>query len=247
MEIKMNKISEIISTPVISLYESELLGIIYNVIIDYRRKTCKFALILDEKDNIPRVIRFADIFKLGKDCIFVKNSACVEIQTNIDKELEDCTSIINLNAYNLDGEFIGTSIDAMVDDNYNISEIVLNNQTFVHVSNIINIGNSAILIDYNKVNISRFRPKQKIKLNVPEHVEDKVVILSNIINNKDEQQQSNKIITDFRFLVGRILNKDIVAINGELIARNGAIVTKDIINKASFYGKLVEIARYSKK
>ena len=70
------------------------------------------------------------------------------------------------------------------------------------------------------------------------------MILSDFINSETNTQ--NKIITDFRFLIGRILSQDVIALNGEMIARKDSIVTKDIVNKASSYGKLVEIARYSK-
>ena len=66
------------------------------------------------------------------------------------------------------------------------------------------------------------------------------------INQTQNSNTNNKIITDFRFLIGRILSQDIIAINGELIAKKDAIVTKEIVNKASHFGKLVEIARYSK-
>ena len=71
------------------------------------------------------------------------------------------------------------------------------------------------------------------------------MILSSLIKN-EQTPPSNKIITDFRFLIGRYLSQDIVAFNGELIAKKDAVITKDIVNKASSYGKLVEIARYSK-
>ena len=73
----MYKISDIISTPVISLYEGEHIGIIYNIMFDYRQKKCNFACILNENDNIPRLIKFKDIFKIGNDCIFIKNTSFI--------------------------------------------------------------------------------------------------------------------------------------------------------------------------
>lgn len=249
----MNKISDIISTPVISLYESEFLGIIYNIMFDYRQKKCKYACILNEKENIQHLIKFSDIYKMGKECIFIKNKSQIELEQNCDKELEECSNPINLKAYNLEGEFLGTSNDILIDENFNINKIILNNGTTIESKKIFNIGNSAILINDKEINIAKFKPKQKII--TPKDIDSKVMILSDFIEKEQKPQKApikentnnNKIITDFRFLVGRILSKDIVALNGEMIAKNGAIITKDIVNKASFYGKLVEIARYSNK
>lgn len=237
----MYKISDIISTPVISLYEGEHIGIIYNIMFDYRQKKCNFACILNENDNIPRLIKFKDIFKIGNDCIFIKNLTCLDLETNCEKEMEENTNPINLKVYNLSCEFLGTSHDIIVDDNFRISQIVLNNGKIIERNDILNIGKSTIIVG-SDVSIQKFKPVVKsIKIqNSPK----KVMILSDFINSETNTQ--NKIITDFRFLIGRILSQDVIALNGEMIARKDSIVTKDIINKASSYGKLVEIARYSK-
>lgn len=237
----MYKISDIISTPVISLYEGEHIGIIYNIMFDYRQKKCNFACILNENDNIPRLIKFKDIFKIGNDCIFIKNLTCLDLETNCEKEIEENTNPINLKVYNLSCEFLGTSHDIIVDDNFRISQIVLNNGKIIERNDILNIGKSTIIVG-SDVSIQKFKPVVKsIKIqNSPK----KVMILSDYINSETNTQ--NKIITDFRFLIGRILSQDVIALNGEMIARKDSIVTKDIVNKASSYGKLVEIARYSK-
>ena len=237
----MYKISDIISTPVISLYEGEHIGIIYNIMFDYRQKKCNFACILNENDNIPRLIKFKDIFKIGNDCIFIKNLTCLDLETNCEKEMEENTNPINLKVYNLSCEFLGTSHDIIVDDNFRISQIVLNNGKIIERNDILNIGKSPIIVG-SDVSIQKFKPVVKsIKIqNSPK----KVMILSDFINSETNTQ--NKIITDFRFLIGRILSQDVIALNGEMIARKDSIVTKDIVNKASSYGKLVEIARYSK-
>ena len=237
----MYKISDIISTPVISLYEGEHIGIIYNIMFDYRQKKCNFACILNENDNILRIIKFKDIFKIGNDCIFIKNLTCLDLETNCEKEMEENTNPINLKVYNLSCEFLGTSHDIIVDDNFRISQIVLNNGKIIERNDILNIGKSTIIVG-SDVSIQKFKPVVKsIKIqNSPK----KVMILSDFINSETNTQ--NKIITDFRFLIGRILSQDVIALNGEMIARKDSIVTKDIVNKASSYGKLVEIARYSK-
>lgn len=240
----MNKVSEIISTPVISLYEGEYIGIIYNIIFDYKQKKCNYACVLDEKDNIPQIIKFKDIYKIGSQCVFIKNKSFLNLFTNCEKELETCGNPINLKVYNLNCEYVGTSHDVIIDDNFRMDKIILNNGKILEKDEVFNIGKSTIIIGQNNISVQKLKPITKsIKI---QNKEKKVMILSDYIKKDTPTPQSNKIITDFRFLIGRVLSQDIIALNGEMIARKNSVVTKDIVSKASLYGKLVEIARYSK-
>ena len=45
----------------------------------------------------------------------------------------------------------------------------------------------------------------------------------------------------------RTIVQDIKTINGEIIAKKDSLIDKTIVNKASLHGKLIELARYSKK
>ena len=212
---------------------------------DYRQKKINYACILNECDNIPKIVKFSEIYKIGKQCIFIKNKSYVDLQTNCEKEMENCTNPINLKVYNLDGEFIGISNDIIINDKYEIDKLLLNNGKIIEAKRIFNISNSLILIDNKQVTLSKFKPKQNITK--PKITETKVMILSNLKEEPAPTPPATKIITDARFLVGRILSKDIIAINGEMIAKKDSVITSDIISKASSYGKLVEIARYSNK
>ena len=240
----MNKISDIISTPVISLFEGEYLGIIYNIMFDYKQKKCNYACILDENDNIPHLIKFRDIYKLGTSCIYIKNKTVLDLQSNCEKEIEENLNPLNLKVFDLDCNYLGTSHDIIIDDNYRIYQILLNNGKTINCDEIYNIGKSTIIVGKDNISIQKLKPASK-KLKI-EQTEKKVIILSDFLKKETTEPQNNKIITDFRFLIGRILSQDVVAVNGELIAKKDAIVTKEIVNKASYFGKLVEIARYSK-
>lgn len=243
----MYKISNIISMPIISIFESEYYGIVYNVMIDCKYKKIKYICILNENDNIPRIISIDNIYKIGSDCIFIKNKECVSLQVSYEKELENYSNPINLIAYDFEGKYLGIVNDAVCNNKNKIEEFIINNKGY-KIEEIFNVGGSAILVNNKKVDIKKFKPKQTIKMPV---INEKIITLSSSTAIKKENVQEdttvNKIITDFRFLTGRKLSKDVVAINGEVIAKNGSTITKDIINKASFYGKLVEIARYSAK
>lgn len=255
----MNKISELISLPVITIYESKQLGLISNILFDYKQKKCKYAVILNDDDNIKNIIKITDIFKIGKECVFLKNKTQIQLETNCLKELESLQNPINLPCYNLDGEYIGTCTDIIINDNFYIEELTLSSGKQIKAEIIFNIG-EILLINNKKISINQFKPRLTIeKNNITKNTnnEQNVIILENISNeekldNKIDilqtskiETQNTKIITDYRFLIGRILNKDIIAFNGEILAKQGSTINKDIVNKASNYGKLVEIARYS--
>ena len=117
----MKKISDIISMPIISLYEGEYIGIVYNVMFDYRLKKCNYAIILDEKENINYAIKFKDIYKIGNQCIYIKNKTCLNLESNCLKELEENLSPINLKVYSLNCELLGTSNDIVINEKYEIT------------------------------------------------------------------------------------------------------------------------------
>lgn len=244
----MYKISEIISMPVISLYESEFQGIVYNIVFDTKTKKVKQLCILNENDGIKRLLNVKDIYIIGKDCIFVKHKAMLELECSNDNVLNKYVSILNLPVYNLDGELLGKSTDIEINTKYNITNIVLADNNKINSSNIINIGKTTILTHDKSVKISTFRPRLKT---IPTTLNDsKVILLSSIskkenINNNSHNISQNKVVTNPSYLTGRILTQDIVALNGELIAKKNSIINKDIVVKASLHGKLIEIYRYS--
>jgi len=237
----MNKISNIISLPIISIYESENVGIVYNITFDHKKKKCKFFCVFNEEDNLMYLLDINNILTIGKSCVFIKNKSVLILKENADMEYNECLNPINFKCYNLEGNEIGYVSDIEINNKYLINNIILNDGQAVSSEKIANIGNLFLISD-KKIKISNFRPQ-------------KITIKDYIINDKVELQganstiniTSNKIITDYRFLVGRQINKDIIALNGELIAKANSIITKDVVNKASHYGKLIEIARYSVK
>lgn len=54
-----------------------------------------------------------------------------------------------------------------------------------------------------------------------------------------------RIISDYHFLLGRKVEQNIFSYNGDLIIRQGEVVTFETVEKAMNYGKLVELAVHS--
>jgi len=249
---KMYKVSEIISIPVISIFESELQGIVFNMLFDSRSKKCRFACILNEEESIEKSLDIIDIYQIGKDCIFVKNRTALELLSNHDCQHSEYIPLLNNQVYGLDGKLLGTVSDIELDDKFIIKNLILNNNTKITNKDIINIGKTIIITDNKSININKFKPRLKICDNQQNLNKKDIVLLKNI-DEKIPQNEvvakptNNKITTNETFLKGRILTKDILTINGELIAKNQSIITSETISKASMYGRLIELARYSKK
>lgn len=250
----MYKISEIISSPVISLYESEFQGTIYNIIFDCKTLKCKFLCVLNEEDNIEKFIDLNNIYKVGKNCVFIKNISLIELKSNFDYHVCNHSSLINLPIYDLNGNYIGIVSDIELDNKFNLEKIYLNNEQFIEHNKLLNFGKTIILISDISINLTKFKPKLKT-INKNQN-SNKVIILSQsptfttnpkLSYNATQNNQNNKIITDYHFLINRTITKDILALNGELVAKQNSKITKEIINKASLYGKLIEVARHSKK
>ena len=54
-----------------------------------------------------------------------------------------------------------------------------------------------------------------------------------------------RIITDYHFLLGRIVKTNIFSFNGELIISENSTITPDVVEKARRYGKLIELTTSS--
>jgi sporulation protein YlmC with PRC-barrel domain len=171
----MYKISKIISLPIISLYESEYQGTIYNIVFDCKSQKCKFIYLLNEEDNIEKIISFSDIYTIGKHCIFIKNNSCLILKSNCDYLINNLTSLINLPVYNMKGDNIGTTKDIELDEKFDLQNIILSNGTSIPRTQIINFGKTTILVNDIIVNIAKFKPK--LKTIKPYNCPSKVIIL----------------------------------------------------------------------
>lgn len=246
----MKKISNIISMPTISIYESEYIGIVYNLMFNSRTYKCEYVSIFNDEETIPTIIKFNNLFQIGKHCVFIKNKDCLELQNNQDLILNNCINPLNLKTYDISGNFLGITKDIVL-KNDSIYQIILNNDNVINSKDIFNIGKNTIIIkNANSIKLSKFKPN-KIKLpKIQEDTKISIATPSSLQQLKVtpiEKSSNNKLITDINFLLNRIIEKDILSYNGEIIAKNGTKITKDIVNKASQYGKLIEIARYSRK
>jgi len=243
----MYKISELISLPVLNIYEGEFEGIVYNIVFDCNIKKCKYACILNEDEGIKKILKLTDIFKISKDSLLIKNNSVLSLECSHDNIISKCTTPLNLKVYNIDGEFIGKCTDVNLDKNFKIESIIINQDKIIPTKEIMSLGKSLIFTNDTPIKISKFKPKFVIKTQ-NETNQNKIILLNNNNTPTQIEQKTNhqtKIITDYSFLIGRILERNIIATNGEILAKKNSVITKEIVNKTSLYGKLAELSRYS--
>ena len=242
----MYRISELISMKVISIYEGDSIGIIKNAYFDNKLKKCKYVQVLNEEKEYMEIIKCSDIYIIGNECVFIKNKNFVDLEINCQKELSTLSTLINKETYTLTGDFLGFCNDILLNEKFDIEKIFLNNKKDIDTKYISNIG-QVILTSDSSINILKFKPKQTISTHKIYNSHPNNVVILNKPQTPKNENKIQKVITDYRFLIGRILEKDIYAINGEIIAKKDSIINKDLVNKASYYGKLIDISRYSTK
>lgn len=236
----MPKISEIISLYVLSIYESEHIGCVYN--IEFNDKTNKFdsIYILDKDENNMFKVATKNILATGKDAIIIKNSSILELS------IADCTqrnNLIGRLVFGLDGKKIGKVYDCIIDKNYKLTCLEIENGILIPMEKVIHIGD-IIFVGEQKLNINKYKPS-RITISRKIQTDEKEVFI--LKDDSPSYPLPQKLITDYRFIIGRKVTDNVNALNGELIARCGQTITKETISKASTYGKLIELARNSTK
>lgn len=66
------KISELISKPVISLYNCKLEGIVENIIFNKYNKVVKYFIVFNEEDDVKYILDVKDIQNTKSDAITIK-------------------------------------------------------------------------------------------------------------------------------------------------------------------------------
>ncbi len=228
--------SQIISLPVISIYSGKLIGIVENILFDTKYKKCNYLVIFNEIEDLTYVLNSKNIYKLGKDCLFIKNNSEVDLFESKELELSSFSNPISTSIYSLNCEFIGKITDINLDDNFKIEKYIVNDKTY-STSQILNFSNTTSILSDDKVKLCNFKEKAKISNNL-------VQSTTTDSKRKIEIQSPIRAVTNYSFLLNRTTTKDIQKQNGEIIVKSGTVITSNILNKVRANGKLLELTHY---
>lgn len=254
----MLKVTELIGKYVISLYDGQTNGEVENVLFDAENKKAKYLTIYDSNSNLTLVLPINKIYKIGDGAITIRNSAVLNQEVDVLKELEELHNPMNAKCFSVDGNLLGVVCDIELDNKLNIANILLNSNKSIPLSDIATFNQNTLLVyDGSKINIKNFNSKIKIT-KLPLKTENRYVNIMEI-TEPDEPETSPeglanaepvaigpaRAITNYKFLINRKVSRDIFSFNGEIIIKENSKINTSVIDLARCNGKLKELTMYS--
>jgi uncharacterized protein YrrD len=242
---------EIIGLPVFSIAEVLNLGDIKDLLINPDSGTVDYVVVAPQntiKEN--GLIPFANVVGIGEDALTVRTQDKM-IPFSTDENaltlLDRNVKVIGTKIMTEKGTITGTICELLIDDdNGNIvgCEWVPNGEEqaagYIPAQYVITYGRDLIIVDKDF--------KQYVTKTITSSPADvPVVEQNNEIEVIDEPEVENgdplKFFADkqHEYLVGRKLTADIIADNGEVIAKEGDTVTPEIIEQAMAADKYIEL------
>lgn len=163
----MKRISEFLTKPVISLYDSKTEGIIKTIYFDRNLKKMKWLVLFDNDEHAEDcALKTSDIFNVGENAIIIRNDGCLNLEFSTISA-NDKQSPINNSVYTTKGKFMGTVVDVEVDEKFNTQNIVLNNGNVIEIKKVASSGSDALILQDNEkqIKVSNYKKKfPKIQL-----------------------------------------------------------------------------------
>ncbi len=235
----MAKVSNIISSYVVSLFNGQTEGVVSNILFNNKKKAQ--YLIISQNDETFLTLETKDIYAIGDGAVIIKNSGLLNLYESKLMETENCFSPINSIVVNINGDFLGYVSDIELGSKYEILNINVGKNTTINLCDVVNVTDSAIItcIGKKKPKISSFKEKQTI----PTPLNN---IKVNALNSKQiETILPARSITNYNFLINRKVNRDILNFNGEIIIKENQIINSKILDIARINGKIRELTKYS--
>lgn len=231
----MIKLSELISLPVINLCKLKIEGYVERACVDANKKQLANLLVYNDENDEYKVMEYKNIYKTSNNAIFIANSSKITLYENKELSLKKLVCPLNAICYDLEGTKIG-KVDEINLENSSLHSIEINGKTYPR-NHIIGLSDELILLSEKKVSLSKFKEKNSFNFKQPN--------TTNIVSIQKVATPTREI-TGYNFLLKRKVKKDILNDNGEVLAKAGAIINTNLINKLKYYGKLRELTLNSK-
>lgn len=250
----MQKLSQIISKPVFSLYEGLWLGTIINVCINFSSRKIKGFFVLSSDEENSYFVKGADIENIGDDAVILKNASKLAF---IDC---DSVNILNKRAISVEGEDFGMISELFFDNDYNVLSLETNKKVLIPFKKIVNLGDDAAIIGYENSKFKKAACKPKSVFAYGQAPEMKVTILNKVasnsvtgaelktigeVTNLDSQTEltvPKKIKQNPYFLLGRTASNSVKSDTGDIIVKEGQKITEKSISKAQIYNMIYELS-----
>ncbi len=236
----MKKVSNIISSYVVSVFDGQIEGIVSNILFN-DKKRAKY-LIISQNDEQFWVLDTSNIFKLGDGAVLIKNTSVLTLMESMELKTKQCFSPINSIVVDIDGNLLGNVKDIELDSRFNIVNFLTTSSKQISLKDTINLSDTAIVCstNENKPKLSHFKTKNKVVINSNIVETETVNIMS-----KNETILPNRTVVNYNFLINRKVSKNILNFNGEIIIKENQIINSKILDIARINGKIRELTKYS--
>lgn len=235
------KISEMISESIVNLPEAMFAGSVINCIVDKKLKKVTHYILLTQEDEEV----FLPIKKLrkGVDTYLILSGDAI---CNTSPSGVWCP--INMPVFDTDGKKVGRLKDFDFDESGKISKVYSENGE--EPWEVLTLSPTMTVVKGNRNLRLRKEGEAKPKL--------KEVYSGEVYSGKVEEVNApqpikekitapKRVVSDYSFLLGRKVIKDIPSKNMAILVKAGDTVTVDVVEKARKHGKLVELTVNSKK
>lgn len=245
----MLKLKNIISMPVLSLYEGELVGTVSKIYLDKKLKKVSFFVVSCEGD-LNYILNPKNVYKLGKNAITIKNLDCLTL--DLDTDFSSVVLMpINSKTYTIQGEFVGLIEEITITDNYFVENILLENNNFLNLNQITSCSKNTVIICDNNINFNASKFKRKLspkifksrnKINVQTMPVESIIETSAQSITLPSGATNNP-----KFLIGRIATKDIMLDEKKYLIKANSTITEKVITLATINNKLKDLMLISKQ
>ncbi|MCL2255354.1 MAG: hypothetical protein FWC11_00665 [Firmicutes bacterium] len=248
----MLKISAIIGKRVVSLQSAEIEGVVLDVVFDERLSKTKMLKVLNEEGDemSERFVQLRFVKNLDADALAVMNPSSLKPFWQIDAL--GAKNPINSECFNQDGIFLGRVRDVQLGDGGAVAMIEIEKdgeKKELKPNMILNRSEGVLIInDTGKKMVIKKTPSQKgvaipsgiVEQKVAISDEGKISVPQRVIVEKEPEPEFQP--NHFKYLLDKLLKKDIVDSNGKVILFEGTKVGFDEISIAKKGGKLVHLA-----
>lgn len=251
--------SDLLSRPVLSLYEGELIGTVDKLLFDRKLKKLLYLQLTNENDTCF-LLPTKNIYNVGKNAITIKNNTAVSLKIEDDGL---CLCPIGSKSFNIKGEFLGIVKEIILTEKFVTEKISFENNLVLDSNMIASSGKNTVIF-YDKssrIDVNKFVPNKMPKIfktKQPEvasilPVKNKLLKTENQ-NIQDDAKNINAVpieamatkIQSSDFLLGKICTKDIFNFNNELLIKANAVINKKNLKEINRFGKLRELMLYCK-
>jgi sporulation protein YlmC with PRC-barrel domain len=244
----MKTFCEINQKPVVSLKDFCIIGKVTDCLIDLEK--AKITYYLCNKDDSEFLLGIDQVLS-EKDVMTVLDR--VECKDPLDIDFTLYKTVMFKDVYQTDGTAVGKVSDLRFDRGGNLCEIVAG-ETSIKPYSVLGVDEIVLVKSPQK----RKYKKRPASITALATADRPVSVLDNSQNNlidvdvKDAmigpsvQTAPTRIIADYNFLLGRIIQEDLLTYSGQLIALKNTRISVEIVEKARQNGKLLELTLNSK-